>query len=86
MSVCTRDRTVGVCVCVCACVYVSVRVHTVVALRVGPVVPEVGVLLEVLPDACGPHSGTLEVHSNKVRYTQLGWYRKDLNRFTHAAL
>lgn len=35
-------------------------VLTVVAFSISPVVPEVGVLLEVLPYPCSPHPGTLQ--------------------------
>lgn len=39
---------------------------TVVAFSVSPVVPEVGVLLEVLPYTCSPHPCTLQ-EANLIR-------------------
>lgn len=40
--------------------------RTVVAFSIGPVVPEVGVLLKVLPDPSSPHPGALQ-ESNKTK-------------------
>lgn len=44
---------------------VTGAVLTVVAFSIRPVVPEVGVLLEVLPYSCSPHPGTLQDPNNQ---------------------
>lgn len=48
-------------------------VLTVVAFSIGPVVPEVGVLLEVLPYTCGPHPRTLQ-DPNLIKITVFRTY------------
>lgn len=49
----------------CAC-FSRQAALTVVTLSIGPVVPEVGVLLEVLPNTCCSHPGTLhKQHKNE---------------------